>query len=223
MAPSGTAVMTMEDSRSKPGGAPTTGVEDEPPERPMRADAVVNRLRVLEAAEEVFASQGVAAQIDAVAEQAGVGVGTVYRHFSTKEALFEAIVLRRLQELAAMAEAQAASDDAGQALFAFLREFASRVSNKHDLIDALSVAGIDIKSQCAEMAARLDEGVQRLLERAQESGAVRRGVTAREVTGLIVGACQSAERYGGGQKSQTRMVDVVCDGLRRPVGSRPRH
>ena len=65
----------------------------------MRADAVKNRARILQAAEEVFAANGISAPIDMVAEQAGVGVGTVYRHFPTKEALFEAIVLTGLQEL----------------------------------------------------------------------------------------------------------------------------
>ena len=63
------------------------------PSRPQRADAVKNRRRILEAAEEVFASQGVSAPVDLVAEQAGVGVGTLYRHFPTKEALIEAIVV----------------------------------------------------------------------------------------------------------------------------------
>ena len=105
--------------------------------RPMRADAVKNRQRILEAAEEVFAVRGVAAPIDAVAERAGVGVGTLYRHFPNKEALFEAIVLTRLEELARTATAPPGPGDAGEAFFSYLREFAGKVSNKHDLIDAL--------------------------------------------------------------------------------------
>jgi len=186
--------------------------------RPMRADAVLNRLRILEAAEEVFAEQGVLAPIDAVAERAGVGVGTVYRHFSTKEALFEAIVLTRLTELASLAEEQARADDAAAALFSFLRDLAAKVSNKHDLIDALSVAGIDIKSQCAGMADKLEGGVGLMLEGAQAEGAVRTGVTVPEVLGLVIGACQSAERSGISPDSRARMVDIVCDGLREPTG-----
>ncbi|MGH9097365.1 MAG: TetR/AcrR family transcriptional regulator, partial [Acidimicrobiales bacterium] len=117
-----------------------------PDQRPMRADAVKNRARILQAAEEVFAANGLSAPIDMVAEQAGVGVGTVYRHFPTKEALFEAIVLTGLQELVEAATA-ADDQDAGEAFYAFIRTFASKVSIKHDLIDALSAAGIDIKSQ----------------------------------------------------------------------------
>ena len=72
--------------------------------RPLRADARRNRAKVLEAAEEVFASEGLAVPIDEVARRAGVGVGTVYRHFPTKEALFEAIVVARLEALVERAE-----------------------------------------------------------------------------------------------------------------------
>jgi AcrR family transcriptional regulator len=184
------------------------------PKRPMRVDAVQNRIRILTAAEEVFAAQGVSAPIDAVAEHAGVGVGTLYRHFSTKEALFEAIVLTRLEELTSATAAWADADDAGEAFFSFLREFAQKVSNKHDLIDALGAAGIDIKSRCSEMASELESRVQQMLARAQQAGAVRRGVTTQEVMGLVVGVCHSAERSTLDVGSQERMVDIICDGLR---------
>jgi len=92
-------------------------------------------------------------------------------------------------------------------------------SHKHDLIDALSAAGIDFTTQFAGMADKLETGVQRMLERAQSSGAVRQGVTAHEVMGLIIGASQSADHIGAGRDSQIRMVDIVCDGLREPHSS----
>jgi AcrR family transcriptional regulator len=126
--------------------------------RPMRSDAVKNRLRILEAAEVVFAARGVAAPIDEVAERAGVGVGTLYRHFPNKEALFEAIVLTRLEELARAASAPPGAGDPGEEFFSFLRQFAGKVSNKHDLIDALGAAGIDIKSSWASTADELEAG-----------------------------------------------------------------
>ena len=72
--------------------------------RPMRADAVKNRQRILEAAEAIFATEGLSVPIDTVAERAGVGVGTLYRHFPTKEALFEAIVMARLEFLLEIAK-----------------------------------------------------------------------------------------------------------------------
>jgi AcrR family transcriptional regulator len=183
--------------------------------RPMRADAVKNRARILEAAEEVFAAQGISAPIDLVAERAGVGVGTLYRHFPTKEALFEAIVLTGLQELVAAA-APSDGDDAGESFYAFLRTFASKVSMKHDLVDALGAAGIDIKSQCASTAGDLESRVDRMLRRAEAAGAVRDGVTTKEVISLVIGVCQAAEQSAPEGASRDRMVDILCDGLRLP-------
>src|SRR5580693_1548480 len=99
--------------------------------RPMRSDAVKNRQRILQAAEEIFATEGLSVPIDTVAERAGVGVGTLYRHFPTKEALFEAIVMARLDILLEIAKSYAAADDPGAALFSFLGEFATQASAKH--------------------------------------------------------------------------------------------
>jgi AcrR family transcriptional regulator len=187
----------------------------------MRSDAVKNRERILEAAEEVFSAQGLSAPIDMVAERAGVGVGTLYRHFPTKEALFEAIVLTGLQDLVKAADAGADDTgvDAGEAFFAFLRVFSRTVSIKHDLVDALGDAGIDIKSQCSETVGDLESKIQRILDRAEDAGAVRKGVKTKEVMGLLIGACQAAEWSAPDVASRDRMVDIVCDGLRPPVTS----
>src|SRR3984957_20772614 len=83
--------------------------------RPMRADAVKNRKRILEAAETVFALEGVSVPIDLVAERAGVGIGTLYRHFPTKEALFEAIVMERLQDLLDVTQTSLDAEGPGEA------------------------------------------------------------------------------------------------------------
>jgi AcrR family transcriptional regulator len=182
--------------------------------RPMRADAVRNRRLILEAAEEVFAAQGVSAPIDLVADRAGVGVGTLYRHFPTKEALFEAIVLTRLEDLVAATASSEQGDDASEAFFSFLRTFAGKVSNKHDLIDALGAKGIDIKSRCSAMAEDLESGVEAMLRRAEDAGAVRDGITTKEVLGLLIGVCQASDHSKLDDASRQRMMDVVCDGLR---------
>jgi AcrR family transcriptional regulator len=215
-------------------GAETPGAQVDQPVstgRPKRADAVKNRQRILAAAEEVFAAGGVAAPIDEVAERAGVGIGTLYRHFPNKEALFEAIVVTRLEELADAASAPSGTGDPTDDFFDFLLLFADRVSHKHDLIDALGAAGIDIKSRCSEMSERLGSGVERMLQRAQASGGVRDGVTSREVMGLVMGVCQvtewseSAEPEDASgrlmvEASGPLMLEVVCDGL-RAAGTRP--
>ena len=190
----------------------TTTEQEASGTRSMRADALKNRRRILEVAEAVFAAEGVSVPIDTVAERAGVGVGTLYRHFPTKEALFEAIVMVRLQDLMEAAEKHAHDDDPSEGLYAFLREFARQASAKRDLFDAMSSAGIDIKSQCSEMIDEMKRRVEVLVQRAVEAGAVRRDVSAEEIIGLVSGACHAVSRD---DESLMRMVSVVCDGLRR--------
>jgi len=200
------------------GDTRTTG--DKTTTRPMRADAVKNRRRILEVAEAVFATEGVSVPIDTVAERAGVGVGTLYRHFPTKETLFEAIVMLRLQELIDSATAHSADADPADALFAFLREFARQASAKRDLFEALNSAGFDIKSQCSEMVEQMKRCIEHLRQRAVDSGAVRSDVSTEEMIGLLSGACQAVSHGSPGDLDVQRMVEVVFDGLRTPASTR---
>jgi AcrR family transcriptional regulator len=180
----------------------------------MRADAVKNRARILAAAEEIFATEGVSVPIDRVAEKAGLGVGTLYRHFPTKEALFEAIVVERLEDLLETVRAQRDASDAGEALFSFLRAIAQQASAKRDLFEALGSAGIDIKSQCSEMMDEIKRNVDALRQRAVEAGALRNDVSTEEIFGLVMGACQASGHAGSDDAGCQRMVEIVCDGLR---------
>jgi AcrR family transcriptional regulator len=204
-APGGEPV--MEDEERANGGAVAP--------RPLRADAAKNRERILQAAEATFASEGVSAPIDVVAQRAGLGVGTLYRHFPTKEALFEAIVTARLDELCHSTRQLADGSTPDQALFSFLREFGRQASAKQDLFDAMDAAGLDIKSACAASVEELTRGIDLLLERAQAAGAVRDDVTTGEVMALIVGACHSKQDDLVCQ----RMVEIICDGIRRPTAA----
>jgi AcrR family transcriptional regulator len=182
----------------------------------MRADAVRNRERILAAAAEAFAARGISVPIDLVAETAGVGVGTLYRHFPTKEALFEAIVSVKLLALVdVLAEAQGA-DDPATALFSFLERFAAEAAAQQDLLDALGPGGLEAPSPVAAAMGELDAGLGRLLARAAEAGAVRADLRGPEVIGLLVGACHGVRRLGGDPASTGRMVAVVCAGLRPP-------
>jgi len=185
----------------------------------MRADAVKNRARILAAAEEIFAAEGVSVPIDTVAERAGLGVGTLYRHFPTKEALFEAIVVARLEQLVDSVRAQRDAPDPGAALFAFLCEFSGHASAKRDLFEALSSAGIDIKSQCFEMMDEMKRNIDQLRQRAAAAGAIRSDVSTDEIVGLVIGACQAGGHAGADDDSLQRMVKIVCDGLRSPISS----
>ncbi|HEY3942904.1 MAG TPA: TetR/AcrR family transcriptional regulator [Acidimicrobiales bacterium] len=190
---------------------------DDPP-RALRADARRNRESVLQAAEAVFAAQGVGVPVDEVAKRAGVGVGTVYRHFPTKELLFEAIVLSRLERLTARLDELCAADgDAGTTFFAFLDEFSEEAASKRDLFDALANAGIDLKARdsASRPLADLRAAFAKLVERAQAAGTLRPDVSDEDVLGLVMGTCGSmAEGPGGTQPSRERMLAIVCDGLR---------
>ncbi len=191
----------------------TTG----PGTKPMRADALKNRQRILEAAEATFAAEGLAVPIDTVAERAGVGVGTLYRHFPTKEALFEAIVTARLEYLLELARGRATASDPRDALFSFLGEFAQQACAKHDLFDALSSAGVDIKSSCAAMVDDMKRSIDVLLQRAVANKSVRSDVSTDEMLGLVVGVCQGGGHAAFDDATVQRMVKIVCDGLRPPV------
>jgi AcrR family transcriptional regulator len=205
-----TANTGVRDGAARPGD----GVS---PPRPMRADAVKNRARILAAAEEIFATQGVSVPIDTVAELAGVGVGTLYRHFPTKEALFEAIVMARLEEVLETVRTQSEAPDAGEALFGFLRRFAILASAKRDLFEAMGSAGFDIKSQCSAMVDEMKQKIDTLRLRAVDVGALRSDVSTDEMVGLVMGACQAGEHTGADGGGCQRMVEIVCDGLRPPI------
>jgi AcrR family transcriptional regulator len=181
--------------------------------RPLRADAERNRARVLEVAQEVFASEGLAVPIDEIARRAGLGVGTLYRHFPTKEALFAAIVVTRMEDVIADARAQHESDSPGDAFFEFLMRLVHGWRQKKDFIDALTSAGVDLED-LARAKHDLHRELGKLLERAQNAGAVREDVSIREIMALITGAMGSLDRNGISAKGRDRMLAIIFDGLR---------
>ncbi len=180
-------------------------------ERPLRADARRNRDKVLAAARAAFAESGFGVPLDDIAARAGVGPGTVYRHFPTKEALFEAVSLVRVQDLTADARARAASDDPGAAFDGFLVRLAGEATAKRDIPDALDGLG------AATVAARADmhDALDVLLRRAQEVGAVRPEVRVADLFALMKGLTH-AIRGSDDPELADRMLAVVRDGLHRP-------
>ena len=199
---------------------PSTAAQAAERARPLRADAQRNRGLILEAAERVLARAGVSVPIDEIAREAGVGVGTLYRHFPTKEALLEAIWLSRLERLIDEARSRSVAGDPGEAFFGFLQHCVGQVSIKRDLADALARAGVDVE---AESPARTDltEAIEALLSRAQEAGAVRRDIGMPELYALVAGTCMVAERQDPNACSPERLMAIVCDGLRAAPGARP--
>ncbi len=216
--PAETAARTAGEAEA-PGAADAPGAAAAGPGapcRPLRADARRNRDRILDAAAEVFATQGLAVPVDEVARRAGVGVGTLYRHFPTKEALYEAIVLSRVERLSQRACCLAGADDPGAAFFSFLEDLAAEVATKRDLSDALASAGIDIKERADGRMEAFQAAVTTLLERAQGCGAVRADVSMTDVMGLVIGSCLSPVHGDGPAPDARRMLSIVCDGLRAP-------
>jgi AcrR family transcriptional regulator len=187
-------------------------------ERPLRADARRNRERILEAARAVFAADGLAVPVDAIALRAGVGVGTVYRHFPTKEALYEAIVLAHVQTLVEAARAGLEREDAGAAFFELLTAMSERGATDMALVDALTAAGYDIAEAGGEAKRELALAMAALLQRAQAAGAVRPDVTVEDVFALLAGVCRRADRDAGDPRRVRIAVAVVIDGLRAQPG-----
>jgi len=194
------------DGRDLAGGEPVGAAA-----RPMRADAVRNRARILEAAEIVFSSEGIEAPVDAIAEKAGVGVGTLYRHFPTKEQLCEAILLERLSALVVDAQTLARAPDPADAFFGFLSHVVEEAAFKRDLLVAVTGAGLSFEVAAADVKEALRSAVGVLLERAQEVGAVRPDVTAMTVMTLVGATCQAAAHDGCPRQD---VFTIVCDGLR---------
>ena len=187
--------------------------------RALRADARRNVQRVLAAAEQLFASEGLAVPIDVIAANAGVGVGTVYRHFPTKEALFKAVVVHHLETLVERCKQLSACEAPCDAVFTFIAEVVEFATQKRDLTDELVQAGIDKEAVGSAVREELERAFDLMLRRAQAAGSIRPDVTAADVTALLMGTCMAAERRREGATAD-RLVKVVCDGLRtgEPTG-----
>jgi AcrR family transcriptional regulator len=169
---------------------------------------------VLEAAQAAFASDGLLVSLDEIARRAGVGAGTVYRHFPTKEALFEAVILRRVQGLADRARALTAAERPGEAFFGFVAQMARESAAKKDLIDALGGIGIAVTANLAEVNRDLWDAIGELLTRAQRTGEVRRDIGIVDLMALLRGTFVAASHEDGGTGLAGRVLTVVCDGLR---------
>jgi AcrR family transcriptional regulator len=175
------------------------------PGRALRADAARNRENVLRAARDAFAESGYGVPLDEIAARAGVGPGTVYRHFPTKEALFEAVVTARVQDLVADARARADASDPGGAFFGFLARIAAESAAKRDLPDAISIAG----SLREDLNAALDV----LLRRAQQTGAVRPDVRIPDLIVLLKGLLAILADISDPARRDL-VFAVLADGLR---------
>ena len=198
-------------SSQPPGPArPPAGHDREP-----RADARRNRERVLRTAQRLFATEGLGVSLDEIARRAGVGPGTVHRHFPAKEALYLAVATAQLEGLVAEAEALAAADDPA-ALFTLLSRMTANGAENVAVKSALEAAEFDLRTAAPDVAAALTRHVAHLLDRARTASVVRPDVTVDEVMALVAGAFAAIRHAGaeaGGERAE-HIAQLVLDGLR---------
>jgi AcrR family transcriptional regulator len=180
--------------------------------RKPRADAVRNRDRVLEAARTVFTAGGPEASLEAVAKTAGVGIGTLYRHFPTREALFEAVYRREVQQLADLAKRLEEDAEPTEALRWWMRSFVKFVATKRGMSAALAFAVSKDSDLVSHSSDLLTRAVGELLSRAAATGDIRDDISAEDLLRALVGMCYTHDQPGW-QKNVLRLVDVFIDGL----------
>ena len=186
------------------------------PSRAPRADAARNRERLLAAAKAVFTAGGAEASLEAVARRAGVGIGTLYRHFPTREALFEAVYRREVDELAALAE-HLRDETPAQALRLWVKANVEFVATKKGMAAALAVAA-HTKDLSAYSYERLTAAAAGLLERARAAGALRVELRPEELFRALIGMCLVHDQPGW-QATVIRLMDVFLDGMLAPERS----
>jgi len=182
-----------------------------PPAAP-RADARRNRALILAAAGEVFAERGASAATEEVARRAGVAIGTVFRHFPTKDDLLRALMKDLLQRLTDQVSQLAAEGDPATALFEFFTSLVEQAAARKAVVDLLAAAGTDVQVTSAVQALR--DGIARLLTRAQQVGAIRADVQVGEVMALLTSTGQGALQGGWDRELQGRALAVIFSGLR---------
>lgn len=175
----------------------------------MRADAERNRARILAAAEEVFAELGAAASTEEVARRAGVAIGTVFRHFPTKNDLLAAIMKDLVQRFTHEVETLASQGDPATALFTFFSGLVEQAAAKKTVVELLDV-DIQVDRQLQQLRAAIGD----LLVRAQQAGAVRMDIQLDEVMALLTATSQGALRAGWDRDLRERTLGIVFAGLR---------
>ena len=184
------------------------------PERPLRRDAERNRQRILKAASEVFTERGLDVSLDEVARHAGVGVGTVYRRFGTKEDLVEALFVERIEQVAALAEQAAGAPDPWSGLECFMERTSELLADDVGLRQMLMFAtyGGDKTWYARQRNAPL---VTRLVERAQAAGQLRSDVRATDIPFLIFVLSEAAQfARRASPEIWRRYLTLFLDGLR---------
>ena len=182
--------------------------------RKPRADSLRNRALLLAAARDVFSAGGPEASLEAVARTAGVGIGTLYRHFPTREALFQGVYRHEVDQLVELAAQLADEAPPLTALRLWLHANVGMVATKKGMLAALTPALDSSNPIYANSAARLTGAAGELMARAVSAGEIRDDITAEDLMRALIGMCYTREQSGW-QDTVIRLIDVFVDGLRR--------
>ena len=188
-------------------------VQDQP--RRLRADAERNRARLLDVARAAFASGQVPVTLEQIARDAGVGIGTLYRHFPTREALVEALYRQELADLCASAGDLLAALPPERALRTWMDRFAGYVRAKREMADALRAVFAAGAVTVSEAREQLAAAVQTILDAGIAAGTLRDDVRADDIVATIVGMF-TATSLAGGQEQLERMFDLLMNAVRPP-------
>lgn len=188
--------------------------------RRPRSDSLRNRDRLIAAARDVFAEGGAGASLEAVARRAEVGIGTLYRHFPSRDALFQSVYRQEIDDLVALAEQSSADPDPAGAMRRWLHANIRVVATKKGMLAALTPSPDSSRALYADTRTRVVAAATALLGRAQASGAMREDINGAELLQALYGICYA---YDGPhwQANVTRLVDVFIDGLTLRRGPTP--
>lgn len=194
------------------------GIDGQPGEgkavtRPMRADARRNYERLVEAAREVFAREGGGASMEAIARQAGVGVGTLYRHFPKRIDVVEAVYRTDVDTLVETAEEVVTDLEPWPAVVAFLEAFVRYAQGKRTFLNELREAFEKNPGLRLDMLERVQQAMQLVVERAQDAGVVRTDVSGPDLMQLVGPMCTNAALS---EDQSKRLLSMILDGLHKP-------
>ncbi len=185
----------------------------QPAQRKPRADAQRNRERILEVAKLAFTRSGANASLDDIASEAGVGPGTLYRHFPTREELLQAVYRSEMEKLAAMERKFAQTMPPLEALRAWLLLFVDAIETKQIIAPALNTLIGDPKKVFAASYALMQEAIRALVQRAIKNGDIRKDVEPMDLLRALVGVAHVATSPDW-QQSARRLVDILIAGSR---------
>jgi AcrR family transcriptional regulator len=194
--------------------SPAAGGEPEIEARPMRADARRNYELLVAAAREVFAHEGGGASMEAIARQAGVGVGTLYRHFPKRIDLVEAVYRTDVDTLVRTAEEAVADLEPWPAVVTFLEAFVRYAQGKRTFLNELREAFDKNPELRLNMLERVEGSMQLVIGRAQDAGVVRTDVSGHDVMQLVGPMCTNATLS---EDQSMRLLTMILDGLRKPT------